>query len=74
MSKFNDLVGKERKGPKISTDQLGGWPSLAAAYRELDPGVSYQAFRARVLAGKSVIEAGTMPRSKRGRPVKGSIE
>lgn len=70
MGKFNDMVVKEQKGPKINADQLGGWPSLAAAYKELDPGVTYAAFRHRVLTGKSVIEAGTMPRSPRGRPPK----
>jgi hypothetical protein len=70
MSKYKDLVAEEKKGPKISQDQLGGWENLAQAYRELDPDVTYAAFRSRVLSGKSVIEAGTMPRSPRGRPRK----
>lgn len=69
MGKFEDLVGEQQKIPKIDKATLGGWPTLAQAYRELDPGVSYQAFRYRVLQGKSVIEAGTMPRSKAGRPI-----
>jgi len=70
MSKFKDLVAKEERVPKINKEQLGGWESLAAAYRELDPDVTYAAFRARVVAGKSVVEAGTMNRSLRGRPRK----
>lgn len=70
MGKFKDLVAKEEKGPKFDKSQLGGWESLAQAYRELDPNVSYAAFRARVVGGKSVLEAGTMPKSPRGRPRK----
>lgn len=70
MGKFRDLVAEQQKVPKIDKGQLGGWESLAAAYRELDPGVTYAAFRARVLSGKSVVEAGTMLRSNRGRPRK----
>ena len=70
MSKFKDLVTKEQKGPKINQEQLGGWESVAQAYRELDPDVTYAAFRARIMSGKSAIEAGTMPRSMRGRPRK----
>lgn len=71
MSKYGDLVAKERKGPKLDQSQLGGWATIAAAYRELDPDVTYAAFRARIVnGGKSVVEAGTMPRSPRGRPRK----
>jgi hypothetical protein len=43
---------------------------LAAAYRELSPDVTFGGFRARVVGGKNVIEAATMPRSNRGRPRK----
>lgn len=72
MGMFKDLMREQTKVAKIDKDQLGGWSSLAAAYRELDPDVTYAAFRARVLAGKNVIEAGTMTRSPRGRPRKQS--
>jgi hypothetical protein len=65
------FMNEGQPGPKISPEQLAGWPTLAQAYRELQPGVTYHAFRARVLSGKSVVEAGTMPRSRAGRPVKG---
>jgi hypothetical protein len=69
MAKYRELVeeAENKTKAKVQTD---GWPSLAAAYRELQPNVSYAAFRARVLQGKSVVEAGTMPRSPRGRPSK----
>jgi hypothetical protein len=68
MGTFNDLMNKVKKNPRIKKDQLAGWGSVAAAYRQLDPDVTYGAFRARLLAGKSVVEAGTMVRSSRGRP------
>lgn len=70
MGKFRDLVVEQQRAPKLDKTQLGGWESLSAAYRELSPDVSFGGFRARVLAGKSVIEAATMPRSNRGRPRK----
>ena len=65
MSKYDDLMATQARKPRQA--DLGGWASLASAYRELSPNVSYAAFRARVASGKSVIEAGTMPRSPRGR-------
>lgn len=71
MSKYKDLVTEEARVPKIDKERLGGWSSVAEAYREMRPDVSYGAFRSRILNGKSVVEAGTMPRSPRGRPVKG---
>lgn len=70
MGKYQDLVVKEGATPKIEADRLGGWPSVAAAYRELSPDMTYGAFYARIRAGKSAVEAGTMPRTNRGRPRK----
>ena len=70
MSNFKDLVAKEQKGPKLTEDQLAGWPTIAAAYREMSPDITYHAFRARIMTGMSAIEAGTAPRSNRGRPRK----
>lgn len=71
MSKYDDEIKVQKlRQPRISRDQLGGWDNLKQAYRELDPDVTYEAFRHRVLTGRSVVEAGTMPRSNRGRPRK----
>jgi hypothetical protein len=69
MTKYRELTAGQVAGPRISKEQLGGWETLAQAYRELQPSLSYNGFRARVLSGKSVIEAGTIARSNRGRPV-----
>lgn len=68
MSQYNKLL-TDQKGPKIKDQaKLSGWPSVAAAYKELQPNVSYTGFRARIQRGMSVLEAGTAPRSNRGRP------
>jgi hypothetical protein len=67
-NKYNDLMGAATRTPKIDKGQLDGWGTIAAAYKELAPDVTYAAFRARILSGKSVVEAGTMTRSPRGRP------
>lgn len=49
---------------------LGGYGTLKQAHRELAPEVGYHGFRSRVLGGMSILEAGTAPKSPRGRPRK----
>lgn len=47
-----------------------GYTSLKQAHKDMAPDISYHGFRSRVAAGASLVEAGTAPRSARGRPVK----
>lgn len=69
-NKYSEMMGAQTRTPKIDKGQLDGWGTIAAAYKELQPDVTYAAFRARILSGKSVVEAGTMVKSPRGRPRK----
>lgn len=57
--------------PEPPEINLGGFTSLKNAHKEMAPKVGYHGFRDRVLRqGMSVLEAGTAPKSNRGRPRK----
>lgn len=59
--------------PRVTKEQLGGFASIREAYNEMEPNVSYHGFRQRIVAGKNVLEAGTAPRSTRGRPTNAEL-